>query len=76
MDRFATRENIERYRKLASESTDATERSRIIKLLADEVTKIKVELRRRSDGPEGRSLLNAPTENRADRDGDRQQGGG
>ena len=49
MDRFVTRENIERYRKLASESTDAAERSRILKFLADEVAKIKLELRRRGD---------------------------
>jgi hypothetical protein len=34
MDGFVTRENIERYRKLASESTDSAERSRIMKLLA------------------------------------------
>ena len=46
MDRFISRENIERYRKLASESTDSIERSRIMKLLADEVAKIKLELRR------------------------------
>jgi trehalose-6-phosphate synthase len=36
MDRFVTRENIKRYHKLASESTSATERSRIVKLLAEE----------------------------------------
>jgi len=41
MDRFVTRENIERYSKLASESTDAAERSRIMKFLAEEVAKIK-----------------------------------
>ncbi len=34
MDRFIARENIKRYSKLASESTDATERSRILKFLA------------------------------------------
>ncbi len=53
MDRFVTRENIERYRKLASETIDPTERSRIMKFLADEVAKIKLELRRRGDAPEG-----------------------
>jgi len=35
-----------------------------MKFLADEVAKIKLELRRRSDAPEGRSLVNAATENR------------
>ena len=51
MDRFVSRENIRRYRKLVSESTDATERSQIMKLLAEEETKFKLELRRgRSDG--------------------------
>jgi hypothetical protein len=36
MDRFVSRENIRRYRKLASESTNAAERARIMKLLAEE----------------------------------------
>ena len=62
MDRFVTRENIERYSKLASESTDAAERSRIVKFLAEEVAKIKLELRRRSDAPEGRSPVNGDQE--------------
>jgi hypothetical protein len=76
MDRFVTRENIERYRKLASESTDSAERSRIMKLLAEEVTKIKLELRRRrSDAPEGRLPVNAATENPVERDGERQRSG-
>ena len=70
MDRFVTRENIKRYRKLASKLIDAAERSRIIKLLADEVTKIKLELRRRSDAPERQSPVNAATENRAAHDGE------
>ena len=70
MDRFVTRENIERYRRLASQLTDSTERSRIIKLLADEVTKIKLELRRRSDAPERQSPVNAATENRGGHDGE------
>ena len=52
MDSFVSRENIRRYRKLASESTNATERSRIMKLLAEEETKFKLELRRRGDPPE------------------------
>ena len=76
MDRFVTRENIERYRKLASKSIDAAERSRIMKLLADEVTKIKFELRRRSNAPERRSPVGAATENRAEHDGEEQRGGG
>jgi hypothetical protein len=75
MDRFVTRENIERYRKLASESTDSTERSRIMKLLAEEVTKVKVELRRRGDVPEGRSPINAATEHLIERKGEEQRSG-
>jgi len=62
MDRFVTRENIKRYSKLASESTDAAERSRIMKFLADEVAKIKLELRRRGDAPEGQSPVNGDQE--------------
>ena len=44
MDRFVSRENIKRYRHLASESTDAAERTKIMKLLADEEAKFKLEL--------------------------------
>ncbi len=76
MDRFVTRENIDRYRKLASETTDPTERSRIMKMLAEEVTKIKLELRRRGDAPERRSSVSGITENRVEYDGEKQQGGG
>jgi hypothetical protein len=36
MDRFVNRQNIERYRRLADETTNATERLRVIKLLAEE----------------------------------------
>jgi hypothetical protein len=43
MDRFVDRENIERYRRLASESTNATERLQILKLLADERATFKLE---------------------------------
>ena len=75
MDKFVTRENIERYRKLASELTDFAERSRIMKMLAEEVTKIKLELRRRSDAPEGRLPVHAATENQVERDGERQRSG-
>ena len=51
MDRFVSRENIERYRRLSTETADATERLRILKLLAEEEAKFKLELsaqRRRS----------------------------
>jgi hypothetical protein len=75
MDRFVTRQNIDRYRKLASETTDSTERSRIMKMLAEEVTKIKLELRRGGDAPERRSSLSGITENRVDYEGEKQQGG-
>ena len=76
MDRFVTRENIKRYRKLASATTDLAERSRILKFLADEVTKVKVELRRKSDAPEGRSPVNAATEARVGHDEEEQRRGG
>ena len=76
MDRFVSRENIRRYRRLASESTDAAERSRIMKLLAEEEAKFKLELSRRRDAPEGRSPVNAATENRVEHDGEEQRDGG
>jgi hypothetical protein len=53
MDRFVSRENIERYRRLASDSAHDGERLLILKLLAEEEAKFKVELRRGSDIPEG-----------------------
>jgi len=49
MDSFVSRENIKRYRKLASESTDATQRSRIMSLLAEEEDKLKLGLSGRRD---------------------------
>jgi hypothetical protein len=76
VDRFISRENIERYRKLASESTDSIERSRIMKLLADEVAKIKLELRRRGDASERRLSVNAAAKNPVEHDGEEQQRGG
>ena len=76
IDSFVSRENIRRYRKLASESTDATERSRTMKLLAEEETKFKLELRRGGDPPEERSPVNTATEDRVEHDGDEQQGAG
>ncbi len=41
MDRFINRQNIDRYRRLASETTDATERQQIIRLLAEEEAKFR-----------------------------------
>ena len=43
MDRFVNRQNIDRYRKLASEATNATERQLILRLLADEEAKFKLD---------------------------------
>ena len=54
MDSFVSRENIRRYRKLASELTDTTERSRIMRLLAEQEAKFKLELRRGGDPREER----------------------
>jgi hypothetical protein len=76
MDRFVTRENIKRYRKLASATTDSIERSRILKFLSDEVAKVKVELRRRSDAPDERSPVNAATEAWVKHDGEAARRGG
>jgi len=45
MDRFVNRQNIERYRRLAIDTTNATERLQIMKLLAEEEAKFKLELR-------------------------------
>jgi len=45
MDRFVNRQNIERYRRLAIETTTATERLQIMKLLAEEEAKFQLELR-------------------------------
>jgi hypothetical protein len=44
MDRFLKRENIKRYRRLASEFTSDAERVRILKLLAEEEARFKLEL--------------------------------
>ena len=40
MERFINRQNINRYRRLASETTNATERQQILRLLADEEAEI------------------------------------
>ena len=45
MDRFVNRQNIERYRRLAIDTTNATERLQIMNLLAEEEAKFKLELR-------------------------------
>jgi hypothetical protein len=42
MDRFVNRQNIERYRRLAVETTNATERLQIMNLLAEEEAKFKL----------------------------------
>ena len=76
MDRFVSRENIERYRRLSIETADVAERSRILKLLAEEEAKFKLEMSRRGDGPAEASGIDAATENRAKHDGEKQQGGG
>ena len=45
MDRFINRQSIERYRKLANETTSATEWLQVMKLLADEEAKFRLEVR-------------------------------
>jgi hypothetical protein len=45
MDRFVNRQNIERYRRLADGTTNATERLRVIKLLAEERARFKLEFK-------------------------------
>jgi len=75
MDNFVTRENIKRYRRLAGESTDPAERSRIMTLLAEEESKATANVNRRGDAPEGRSSVNAATENPLEHDGEGQRSG-
>jgi hypothetical protein len=45
MDRFLERESIKRYRRLASEFTNDAERLQILKLIAEEEARFKLELR-------------------------------
>jgi len=45
MDRFVKRENIQRYRRLASETLDDAERLQILKLLAEEAAQFRLEFR-------------------------------
>ncbi len=75
MDNFVSRENIKRFRKLAGESTDAGERSRIMKLLAEEVSKSSSEQSCQGDAPEGQSHVNAATENPVENDGKKRRSG-
>lgn len=75
MDSFVTRENIKRYRRLASESTDSAERSRVMNLLAEEESKAAPDASRQGDAPEGRSPVNVATENPVDQDGERLRSG-
>ena len=75
MDKFIIRENIKRYRRLAGESTDPAERSRIMKLLAEEESKLTLDASRQGDAPEGRSPVNAATENPVELDGERPRSG-
>ena len=75
MDNFVTRENIKRYRRLAGEPTDSAERSRIMKLLAEEESKATADVSRQGDAPEGRSPVNAATENPVEHDEERQRSG-
>jgi len=75
MDRFVTQENIKRYRKLASASTDAVERSRIMALLAEEETKLKLGPSYCGDSAEKRSPGGATIENRGVPDGEERPSG-
>ena len=76
MDRFVSRENIERYRRLSTETADATERLRILKLLAEEAAKFRFEMSCSGDAREGQSPVDAATENRVKYDGEEWRGSG
>jgi len=76
MDNFISREILGGIASSPGESTDASERSRIMSLLAEEVDKLKLELSGRRDASEGRSPVNTATEDRVEHDGDEQQGAG
>jgi hypothetical protein len=75
IDNFVTRENIKRYRRLVGESTDPSERSRIMTLLAEEESKATADVCRQGDAPERRSPVNAATENPVEHDGEGQRNG-
>jgi hypothetical protein len=76
MDSFVSRENIKRYRKLAGESTNAAERSRILNLLTEEEARFKLERRRGSDAPGGQSAGDGAAGIRLDHDREEERGGG
>lgn len=44
LERFVNRQNIERYRRLSCEATDANERVKILRLLAEELAKFRQEM--------------------------------
>lgn len=75
MDKFVSRGNIKRYRRLAGESTDPAERSRIMTLLAEEESKATADVSRQGDAPEGRFPVNAATRNPVEHDGEGQRSG-
>jgi len=54
MGNFVTRENIKRYRRLAAESMDSAERSKIARLLAGKEAKFKLKASGREAVPERR----------------------
>ena len=45
MDRFVSRSNIDCYRRLADETTDAIERLRILQLLAEQKAQFRLEFK-------------------------------
>ena len=75
MDDFVGRQNIKRYREVASELLDPAERSRAVKLLADEEDKLKLDTRRSDDAPKGWTFVNAAIENRVEDDGEKRHAG-
>jgi hypothetical protein len=76
MDRFVSRENIERYRRLSQKTAGTDERLRILKLLAEEEARFKLELSGKGDAPEGRSSVTVATEHRVEHDGEKRKGAG
>ena len=75
MGSFVSGENIKRYRRLAGESTDSIERSRIMKLPAEEESKFIPDVSRWGDAPEERSPVNDATGNPVEHDGERPRSG-
>ena len=78
MDRFVSRENVKRYRRLAGEQADG--RMRILHWPAEEEAKFKskskLELSRSDGARERQSPVNAANEDRLENDGEQQQAGG